>query len=48
MWVLSLGQKDPRKRDWQPPSSILAWGETHGQRSLVGYSLQSHKESDMT
>ena len=30
------------------PSSILAWGETHGQRSLVGYSLQSHKELDMT
>ena len=28
-------------------SSILAW-ETHGQRSLVGYGLWGHKESDMT
>ena len=23
-------------------------GESHGQRSLVGYSLQGHKESDTT
>ena len=23
-------------------------GESHGQRSLVGYSLQNHKESDTT
>ena len=23
-------------------------GESHGQRSLVGYSLWGHKESDMT
>ena len=28
-------------------SSILAW-EIHGQRSLVGYSPQGHKESDTT
>ena len=28
-------------------SSILA-GESHGQRSLVGYSSWSRKESDMT
>ena len=28
-------------------SSILAW-ETHGWRSLVGYSPLGHKESDMT
>ena len=28
-------------------SSILA-GESHGQRSLVGYSLWGHKELDMT
>ena len=29
-------------------SSILAWMENpHGQRSLVGYSPWSHKESDM-
>ena len=29
------------------PSSILA-GESHGQRSLVGYSLWGPTESDMT
>ena len=28
-------------------SSILAW-RIHGQRSLAGYSLWGHKESDMT
>ena len=28
-------------------SSILAW-KSHGQRSLVGYSPQGHKESEMT
>ena len=28
-------------------SNILA-GESHGQRSLAGYSPQDHKESDMT
>ena len=26
----------------------LCPGESHGQRSLVGYSSQGHKESDMT
>ena len=29
-------------------SSILAWEKSHGQRSLVGYSQQGHKESDTT
>ena len=29
-------------------SSILAWRIPHGQRSLVGYSPQGRKESDMT
>ena len=28
-------------------SSILAW-RIHGQRSLAGYSLWGHKESDVT
>ena len=27
---------------------IIRTGEFHGQRSLVGYSPQDHKESDMT
>ena len=31
---------------WQPTPVFLP-GESHGQRSLVGYSLRGHKESDM-
>ena len=34
-------------RAWQP-TRILLPGESHGQRSLVGYSLWGCKESDMT
>ena len=29
-------------------SSTLAWRKSHGQRTLVGYSPQGRKESDMT
>ena len=32
---------------WQPTAGFLP-GESHGQRSLVGYSPWAHKESDMT
>ena len=32
---------------WQPAPAFLP-GESHGQRSLVGYSPEGHKESDMT
>ena len=35
------------RRAWQPTPVFLP-GEFHGQRSLVGYSLWGHKESDMT
>ena len=35
------------KRKWQPTSVFLP-GKSHGQRSLVGYSLWDHKELDMT
>ena len=28
--------------------SIVPWGESHKQRSLMGYSPWDHKESDMT
>ena len=35
------------RRKWQPTSIFLP-GESHVQRSLVGYSPKSHKESDMT
>ena len=31
-----------------PPTSVLLTGESHGQRSLVGYSSYSHRESDIT
>ena len=42
-WV----RKIPWRRKWQ--STPVFWpGESHGQRSLVGYSLWDRKESDMT
>ena len=39
--------KIPWRRKWQPIPVFLP-GEFHGQRSLEGYSLWGHKESDMT
>ena len=42
----SLGQEDPLEKEMATHSSILAW-ESHGQRSLVGYSPWGIKESDM-
>ena len=33
------------RRKWQP-TPVLLPGESHGRRSLVGYSPKSHKESD--
>ena len=39
--------KFPWGRKWQPTSAFLP-GESHGQRSLVGYSLLDHKQSDVT
>ena len=46
-WVQSLGREDPLEKEMAAHSSILAW-ESHGQRTLVGYSPWGHKESDMT
>ena len=40
-------EKTPWRRAWQPTPVFLP-GESHGQRSLVGYSPQGRKESDMT
>ena len=37
--------KIPWRRKWQPTPVFLP-GESHGQRSLVGYSQWGHKESD--
>ena len=34
-------------RQWQPTPVFLS-GESHGQRSLVGYSPWSHKKMDTT
>ena len=43
-WVLSLGQEDPLEKGMASYSSILAFGKSYGQRSLVGYSPWGHKE----
>ena len=46
-WVQSLSQEDPLEKRWQPISVVLL-GESHGQRSLAGYSPCGSKESDTT
>ena len=43
LWV----GKIPWRRKWQPMPVFLP-GESHGQRSLEGYSLCDRKESDLT
>ena len=45
--VQSLSQEDPLEEGMAIHSSILP-GESHGQRSLVGYSPWGHKDSDRT
>ena len=45
--VQFLIRKIPWRRKWQP-TLVLSPGESHGQRSLVGYSPGGHRESDMT
>ena len=42
-----LGQEDPLEEGWQPTPVFLP-GESQGQRSLVGYSPWSCKESNTT
>ena len=46
MQVRSLGWEDPLEKEMATHFSIL--GKFQGQRSLVGYSPQIHKESDTT
>ena len=46
-WVQSLGQEDPWSREWLL-TPVLLPREFHGQVSLVAYSPQGHKVSDMT
>ena len=45
--VWPLGSKIPWRSALQPTPVFLS-GEPHGQRSLVGYSPQSHKKVDTT
>ena len=40
-------RKIPWRKPWQP-TPIVSPGESHGQRSLAGYSPWGHKELDMT
>ena len=47
MPVRFLGQDEPLEKGLATHPSILA-GESHGQRSLVGYSPWGCKELDMT
>ena len=42
-WV----EKSPWRREWLP-TLVLLPGEFHRQRTLAGYNLWGHKESDMT
>jgi len=42
--IRSLGWEDP---EW-PPTPVFLPGDSHGQRSLVGYSPWDCKESDTT
>ena len=44
-WVQLLVRAIPWRREWLPTLVFLP-GESHGQRSLVGYSPWGHKELD--
>ena len=41
-WVLFLGQEDPLGKE-MATTPVLLPGESHGQRSLAGYSPWGHK-----
>ena len=41
--VWSLGGEDPLKKGIATHSIMLAWKNSHGQRSLVGYSPQDYR-----
>ena len=46
-WFQSLGREDPLEKEMALHSNILP-GESHGWKSLVGYSPRGRKESDTT
>ena len=43
-WVRSLGREDPWRRKWQS-TPVLLPGKSHGQRSLVGYTVHGVTKS---
>ena len=45
-WIQSLGRTDPLEEEMSTP--VFLPGESHGQRSLGGYSPRGCKESDTT
>ena len=45
MQVRALGWEDALEKEWQLPPAFFP-GKSHGQRSLVGYSPQGHREAD--
>ena len=45
--VRSLGWEDPGRREWQL-TPVFFSGESHGRRSLAGYSPRGRKELDTT
>ena len=47
MGSISGSGRSPEGKAWQPTPVFLP-GESHEQRSLVGYSPQSRQESDTT
>ena len=47
MQIQSLGQEDLLRKTLQP-TPVFWPGESHGQRSLVGYCPWGRKESDTT
>ena len=46
-WIQFLVRKVPWRRAWHPTAVFLP-EESHGQRSLAGYSLYGHKELGTT
>ena len=46
--IRSLNREDPPGGGAWQPTPIVLLGESHGQRSLKGYSPWGHKESDST
>ena len=46
-WVQPPGWVDPLEKEWLP-TPVFLLGESHGQRSLAGYSPWGCKESDKT